>query len=300
MNVTNRSKSKEQTKSMKSVVRTFMYCVVLNLLFVLIEVIVGLYHHSIGLLSDAGHNLSDVFSLLLVLIAFRIAQSDRSEHFTYGYKKGTILISLVNTLILFVAVGIIVIESIYRLKNPMPVSGAVISWTACVGIIVNGITTLLLMGGRNSDLNMKGAFLHMLADTLVSVGVVFSGIIISVKNWLWIDPVISIIIALVILCTTTKLLKDSLCLSLDGVPNSINMSEIREVLNATPSIIGWHHLHVWAISTDEIAATFHVVLKDLQQITEVKNNLKRRLKEKGINHCTIECDSPEEKDAENI
>lgn len=300
MNVNNRTKGKVQNKSKSTVVQIFMYCVILNLLFVFIEVVVGVYYNSVGLLSDAGHNLSDVFSLLLVLLAFRIAQSDRSEHFTYGYKKGTILISLVNTLILFVAVGVIIIESIYRLKNPMPVSGAVISWTACVGILVNGITTLLLMRGRKSDLNMRGAFLHMLTDTLVSVGVVCSGIIISIKNWLWIDPVISIVIALVILFSTTKLLKDSLCLSLDGVPNSINMSEIKGMLDTTPSISGWHHLHVWAISTSEIAATFHVVLKDLQQITEVKNDLKRRLKEKGINHCTIECDSSEEKDSVNF
>ena len=286
----------DQKKVSRSVVRIFLYCVALNLLFVLIETVVGICYNSVGLLSDAGHNLSDVFSLLLVLLAFRIAKSNRNEHFTYGYQKGTILISLVNTLILFVAVGVIVVESFYRLKNPTPVSGAVISWTACVGILVNGITTLLLMKGRNHDLNMRGAFLHMLTDTLVSVGVVFSGILISLKHWMWADPVISLVIALVILFSTTKLLKDSLCLSLDGVPSSVDLSAVKEILSNTPEISGWHHLHVWAISTSEIAATFHVVLKDLSQITEVKNKLKSRLKEKGISHCTIECDSPEEKD----
>ena len=291
------SKKGNSKKGVRSIVRIFVYCVILNLLFVVIEAIVGLYYNSVGLLSDAGHNLSDVFSLLLVLLAFRIAKSDRNEHFTYGYKKGTILISLINTLILFVAVGVIFLESIYRLKNPTPISGAVISWTACIGILVNGITTLLLMKGRESDLNMKGAFLHMLTDTLVSVGVVFSGIIISIKNWLWVDPIISMIIAFVILFSTIRLLKDSLCLSLDGVPSSIDMAAIKEVLDSTPTISGWHHLHVWAISTTDIAATFHVVLKDLHQITQVKNDLKQRLKTKGINHCTIECDSPEEKDA---
>ena len=290
------SGNRNQTKIPTSVVRIFMYCVVLNLVFVFIETAVGLYYNSVGLLSDAGHNLSDVFSLLLVLLAFRIAKSDRSERFTYGFKKGTILISLINTLILFVAVGIIVVESIYRLQYPTPVPGAVISWTACVGIVVNGITTLLLMKGRNSDLNMRGAFLHMLTDTLVSVGVVISGIIISVKHWMWADPVISLVIALVILYSTTKLLKDSLCLSLDGVPQSVDLKKVKKVLSETPDISGWHHLHVWAISTSEIAATFHVVLKDLKQITKVKNDLKKRMKEIGIGHCTIECDSPEEKD----
>ena len=271
----------------------------MNLLFVIVETVVGLCYNSVGLLSDAGHNLSDVFSLLLVLLAFRVERSQRNEHFTYGYKKGTVLISLVNTLILFVAVGVIIVESVYRLKNPSPVSGAVISWTACVGILVNGITTFLLLKGRKHDLNMRGAFLHMLTDTLVSVGVVISGIIISLKHWLWIDPVISMVIALVILFSTARLLKDSLCLSLDGVPSSIDLPSIKDVLNKTPEIRGWHHLHVWAISTSEIAATVHVVLKDLHQITQVKNDLKKRLKEKGIHHCTIECDSPEEKDTMN-
>ena len=292
------STKRRENRIPREVVRIFIYCMVLNLLFVGIETVVGLYYNSVGLLSDAGHNLSDVFSLLLVLLAFRMTKSNRNEHFTYGYQKGSILISLINTLILFVAVGIIIVESVYRLRYPMPVSGAVVSWTACVGILVNGITTLLLMKGRNNDLNMKGAFLHMLTDTLVSVGVVFSGMLISWKNWVWADPVISLVIALVILISTTKLLKDSLCLSLDGVPNTVKLSEIREVLDQTPEISNWHHLHVWAISTTEIAATFHVVLKDLEQITLVKNDLKRRLKDKGISHCTIECDSPEEMDAE--
>ena len=289
----------EEAENSFSVVRVFIYCVVLNLLFVIVETVVGLCYNSVGLLSDAGHNLSDVFSLLLVLLAFRVERSQRNEHFTYGYKKGTVLISLVNTLILFVAVGVIIVESVYRLKNPSPVSGAVISWTACVGILVNGITTFLLLKGRKHDLNMRGAFLHMLTDTLVSVGVVISGIIISLKHWLWIDPVISMVIALVILFSTARLLKDSLCLSLDGVPSSIDLPSIKDVLNKTPEIRGWHHLHVWAISTSEIAATVHVVLKDLHQITQVKNDLKKRLKEKGIHHCTIECDSPEEKDTMN-
>ena len=286
----------KRKQSSRTTVHIFLYCVVLNILFVLIETLLGLHYNSMGLLSDAGHNLSDVFSLLLVLLAFRIARSNRNEHYTYGYKKGTILISLVNTIILFIAAGIIILESIYRLQHPAPVSGSVISWTACIGILVNGITTLLLMKGRNDDLNMKGAYLHMLTDTLVSAGVVVSGIIISLKNWLWIDPVISLVIAFVILYSTFKLLSDSLCLSLDGVPHSVNLTTVKAILSSTPEINGWHHLHVWAISTSEIAATFHVVLKDLQQITQVKNDLKRKMREVGINHCTIECDSPEEKD----
>ena len=288
--------SEKQVQDSHSVIRIFIYCVLLNLVFVLIEALLGLHYNSMGLLSDAGHNLSDVFSLLLVLLAFRISRSSRNEHYTYGYKKGTILISLANTLILFAAAGVIIIESIYKLQHPSPVSGSIISGTACVGILVNGITTVLLKRSRNDDLNMRGAFLHMLTDTLVSVGVVFSGIIISLKNWLWIDPVISLVIALVIFYSTIKLLSDSLCLSLDGVPPSVNLNTVKNVLSNTPEISGWHHLHIWAISTSEIAATFHIVLKDLRQITEVKNDLKSRLRKTGISHCTIECDSPEEHD----
>ena len=293
------SQKRVQAKVPRSVVRIFLSCVALNLVFVVIETVVGLCYHSVGLLSDAGHNLSDVFSLLLVLLAFRAARSMRNEHFTYGYKKGTILISLANTIILLIAIGVIVVESVYRLKYPSPVSGEVISWTAGIGILVNGITTLLLMKGRDSDINMRGAFLHMLTDTLVSVGVVFSGILISIKNWIWIDPVISLVIAGVILISTVRLLKDSVCLSLDGVPNSVDLPTIKKILSDTPAISGWHHLHIWAISTTEIAATFHVVLKDLKQMTAVKNDLKRRMKEHGIHHCTIECDSPEEKDPQS-
>lgn len=287
---------RQQGKANRSVVRIFVYCVALNLLFVIIESVVGVCYNSVGLLSDAGHNLGDVFSLLLVLLAFRISRSNRKEHFTYGYKKGSILISLANTLILFVAVGVIIVESLHRFQHPSPVSGSVISWTAGVGILVNGITTLLLLKGHNADLNMRGAFLNMLADTLVSVGVVISGILISVKHWVWIDPVISLVIAFVILISTGKLLKDSLCLSLDGVPDSVDLCAIKKVLDETPAISGWHHLHVWAISTTETAATLHIVLKELGQMTQVKNELKAKLKAMGIGHCTIECDAPEEED----
>ena len=155
--------------------RIFVFCVALNLAFVVIEAGVGFYYNSVGLLSDAGHNLGDVFSLLLALLAFRMAKGHANGHFTYGYKKSTILISLVNAVILLVAVGAILIEAIYRLRHPEPVSGAAIGWTAGIGIVVNGLTAWLLMRDQERDLNVRGAFLHMLMDTLVSVGVVVSG-----------------------------------------------------------------------------------------------------------------------------
>ena len=190
----------------------------------------GLYTNSLGLLSDAGHNLSDVFSLLLSLFAIRMAMHRSNRHFTYGYKKSTILVSLVNAIILLVAVGAILIESIDKLRHPEPVSGEVISWVAGAGIIINGLTAWLLMKQQGNDLNVKGAYLHMAMDTLVSVGVVISGLIISYMGWEWIDPIIGLSIAFIILLSTWNLLKESLFLTLDGVPEGIDMKEVETAI----------------------------------------------------------------------
>lgn len=200
----------------------FIFAIVLNMLFVMIEAGVGVWQNSLSLLSDAGHNLSDVFSLLLVLIGFGLAKVHSTKKFTYGYKKSTILISLLNAIILLVAVGAIVVESVHKLQHPDIVDGAAISWTAAVGILVNGGTVLLLMHGQKSDLNVRGAFLHMLADTLVSVGVVVSGVIIRFTGYYMIDPIVSLLIAFVILVTTWNLLRDSLRLAMDGMPEGIS------------------------------------------------------------------------------
>lgn len=268
----------------------FITCIILNLLFVAVEAGAGLYTNSLGLLSDAGHNLSDVFSLLLSLFAIRMAMHRSNRHFTYGYKKSTILVSLVNAIILLVAVGAILIESVYKLRHPEPVSGEVISWVAGAGILVNGLTAWLLMKKQGNDLNVKGAYLHMAMDTLVSVGVVISGLIISYTGWEWIDPVIGLCIAFIILVSTWNLLKESLFLTLDGVPESIDMQEVEATINGVPGIESWHHLHVWAVSTTENAATLHIVLKDLEELESVTHTLKHALREKGIHHSTIECE----------
>lgn len=268
----------------------FITCIILNLLFVAVEAGAGLYTNSLGLLSDAGHNLSDVFSLLLSLFAIRMAMHRSNRHFTYGYKKSTILVSLVNAIILLVAVGAILIESVYKLRHPEPVSGEVISWVAGAGILVNGLTAWLLMKKQGNDLNVKGAYLHMAMDTLVSVGVVISGLIISYTGWEWIDPVIGLCIAFIILVSTWNLLKESLFLTLDGVPENIDMQEVEATINGIPGIESWHHLHVWAVSTTENAATLHIVLKDLEELESVTHTLKHALREKGIHHSTIECE----------
>ena len=267
--------------------------IALNLFFVIIEAGVGIWKNSLSLLSDAGHNLSDVFSLALVLFGFYLAQRAANSHYTYGYKKSTILISLMNAVLLLVAVGIIIAESVHKLRMPVAIDGAAISWTAGIGILVNGITTLLLMRGQQNDLNVRGAFVHMAADTLVSIGVVISGVIISFTGWYIIDPIISLIIALVILISTWELLHDSIRLALDGVPENVEIDHICKHILATPHVVGVHHIHVWAMSTTENAMTAHLVVDDLTHSREAVHAIKSALAEEGITHATLETETPD-------
>ena len=266
----------------------FIFSIVLNVLFVLIEAGVGLWQDSLSLLSDAGHNLSDVFSLVLVLIAFRLAKVHSNERYTYGYRKSTVLISLLNAVILLVAVGAIVIESIHKFNEPAEVNGIAVSWTAGVGILINGLTAFLLMHGQKNDLNVRGAFLHMVADTLVSVGVVISGIIIYYTGWNMIDPIVSLIIAAVILISTWELLSDSLRLAVDGIPDGVDKKEIEQELMKNEHVSEVHHVHIWAISTTETALTAHVVVDDLANWPQISHQLKHELSEHGIAHATLE------------
>lgn len=206
-------------------------------MFVIIEVIAGIVNNSMSLLTDAGHNLSDVASLVLSLLAFRLAKKSATSKFTYGYKKTTVLASFLNAVLLLIAIGILGFESIQRLINPTTVSGDVIAWVAGAGIIVNAITALLFFKNRKTDLNIKSAYLHMLSDTLVSVGVVAGGILIHYTGWNWVDPVIGLIIMIVILAGTWSLLTDSFRLSVDAVPPDIDIEKIKEILPV--SQISW-------------------------------------------------------------
>ena len=271
----------------------FIFSIVLNVLFVLIEAGVGLWQDSLSLLSDAGHNLSDVFSLLLVLVAFRLAKVHSNERFTYGYRKSTILISLLNAVILLVAVGAIVIESIHKFSRPAEVNGIAVSWTAGIGILINGLTAFLLMRGQQHDLNVRGAFLHMVADTLVSVGVVISGIIIYYTGWNIVDPIVSLIIAAVILISTWDLLSDSLRLAVDGIPEGVDKKQIEQILTAAEHVNEVHHIHIWAISTTETALTAHIVVDNLAQWPQISHQLKHELEEHGITHATLEPETPD-------
>lgn len=270
----------------------FIFSIILNILFVVVEAIVGLLENSLSLLSDAGHNLGDVFSLVLVLIAFQLAKLHSNKKFTYGYKKSTVLISLLNAIILLVAVGAIVIESIHKFYAPVSVNGVAVSWTAFVGILVNGATALLLMKGqKKKDINVRAAFIHMAADTLVSVGVVISGIIIIHTGWNIVDPIVSLIIALIILVSTWNLLSGSLRLSLDGMPEGIELTKVDKILESNPHVTNVHHVHVWAISTTDNALTAHIVIDNICAMEHVKEDLKYKLENLGIKHSTLEIET---------
>lgn len=268
--------------------KIMIWAIVINLIYVAIEAGVGIYGDSLGLVSDAGHNLGDVFSLLLTLIGLKLANASANHKFTYGYQKSTILIALLNAVILLVAVGVIIVESINKLKHPEPIDGALVSWTAGVGIIVNGLTAWMLMKDQKHDLNIRGAFLHMAADTLVSLGVVAAGIVISLTGFVLIDPIISLVIAVIILISTWQMLKESLSLSIDGVPEGIDIDKLQTDLEALPHVKSIHHIHVWALSTTINAMTVHVVIDSRDHEDETLAAIKVIARNAGIEHPTTE------------
>ncbi|MCE8616825.1 cation transporter [Bacteroides fragilis] len=278
----------EHVHELTSLNKSFIIGITLNILFVLVEFGIGFYYDSLGLLSDAGHNLGDVASLVLAMLAFRLAKVHPNSRYTYGYKKSTVLVSLLNAVILLVAVGIIIAESIDKLLHPVPVEGAAIAWTAGGGVIVNAVTAWLFMKDKEKDLNVKGAYLHMAADTLVSVGVVISGIIIMYTGWTLVDPIIGLVIAVIIVISTWGLLHDSLRLSLDGVPVGIDSEKVGQIILAQSGVESFHHLHIWALSTTETALTAHIVIENLRCMEEVKHAVKHQLEHVGIHHATLE------------
>lgn len=221
---------KHRHHPVSSLNRAFLIGIGLNVLFVAVEFCAGLRYGSMGLLSDAGHNLSDVASLLLAMLAFRLAQVGPKPRYTYGYKKSTVLISLFNSLILLIAVGVIIAESINRMIHPTPIPGGVIAWTAGIGVLVNGFTAWLFMKDRKRDLNVKGAYLHMIADALVSVGVVVSGVVILHTGWTIVDPIVGLVVAAAIIGSVWSLLRDSLRLALDGVPAGIDVAGLERCM----------------------------------------------------------------------
>ncbi len=269
----------------------YIVAIVINLLFVAAETVAGLIGHSMGLLSDAGHNLSDVFCLLLAMVALKLSHTHATKRFTYGYRKSSILISLLNAIILLVAVGGIAVESLRKISQPASVDGTLVTWTAAAAIVVNGFTAWML-SRRQHDINTRGAFLHMLADTLVSAAVVVSGIVIIHTGWTLIDPIMGLVIAAVILVSTWQLLSESLRMSVDAVPEEIDPDSIVGLMKQTEGVQDIHHLHIWPISTTETALTAHVVIADSSQLDSITHALKTLLAAHGIAHSTLELETP--------
>jgi len=240
--------------------RAFAVGVTLNLAFVAVEAGFGLWAGSLSLLADAGHNFSDVLGLLAAWWAISLARRLPSARFTYGLRASTIVAAFSNAILLVVAVGGISWEAVRRLAEPVPVGGPVMIVVALVGVAINLATAFMLSKGSHDDMNMRGAYLHMLADAAVSVGVVLAGIGIIVTGWLWLDPVVSLAIGAVILVGTLSLFRESLRLSLHAVPAGIDPQVVRDYLQALPGVREVHDLHIWGMSTTETALTAHLVM----------------------------------------
>jgi cobalt-zinc-cadmium efflux system protein len=269
--------------------KAFIIGITLNVIYILVEVFYGLMINSMALLADAGHNFSDVLGLLLAWGAAYLAKTATTEKRTYGLRKSTILAALFNAILLMIAVGAITIEAIRKFISPEPVQGLTMMIVAGVGVVINAITAILFMKGRNKDLNIKGAFLHMAADAGISLGVVLAGLILTYTNWFWFDPAISLVIVIVITIGTWGLLRDSFHLSMDAVPNGINLKEVGNYLNGLNGVEEVHDLHIWAMSTTEVALTAHLVIpaetKDDYFLKKICGELHNRF---GIEHSTIQ------------
>ena len=242
--------------------KAFAIGVTLNVLFVIVEAGFGFYTNSLALLADAGHNLSDVLGLLMAWGGYALARVAPSPKRTYGWRGSTILAALFNALLLLVAVGGIAWEAIFRLSNPNEVTAPIVIAVAFIGVIINTATAMLFMKGRDGDLNIRGAYLHMAADALLSLGVVIAGVTILVTSWFWVDPVTSLVIAVIILFGTWGLLRESFNLAMHAVPSKIDPAAVKEFLESTPGVTEVHDLHIWAMSTTEIALTAHLVKPD--------------------------------------
>ena len=278
--------------------KTLILGIVLNLGFVVVELVAGLYYGSLALMSDAGHNFSDVIALLMALVAFKLLSIAPNKQYTYGYRKTTIWAALFNALILLFAVAMIGWESLQRWSNPMVIDGKVSAIVAGIGIFVNGFTAWLFVHDKDKDINIKGAYLHMMADMMVSVGVVLSGLLILFTDWYWIDTLMSWIIIVLIVYGTWSLLKESVRLGLDGVPSSIDMLQIQAKIEKVDGVLSVHHIHLWGLSTTENAFTAHLVIDNdvtFGQAASIKKTVKHLLDHEDIQHVTLEIEKELEK-----
>jgi len=274
-----------------TVSRALVIGIAINLLYAAIEFGIGLWQGSMGLIADAGHNVSDVAGLLLALIAIKLSAKRSSQQYTFGYKKASILISLVNAVILLAAVAGIVWESVERFIDPSPVAGWSVAVTAAIGVAVNFTAAWLLIKDKDRDLNIRGAYLHMMLDALVSIGVVVSGIIISFTGWNVIDPIIGLVVAAVIVYSSWNLLTESLRLAVDGVPSGIDFKRVEAALRTIDGVKDVHHIHIWGISTTQNALTAHLLVDDIQRSEQVIARAKELLHGLDIDHSTLEIET---------
>ncbi len=263
--------------------------VTLNLLFVVIESCFGFLSNSVALIADAGHNMGDVLGLVCAWTAMYLARRPPGGNFTYGLGRSSVLAALTNAVLLLLACGAIAWEAAGRIAAPPAVAGATVAGVAAIGIVLNGISAWLLHGGSHDDLNRRSAFLHMLGDAAVSAGVLVSGVLIFVTGWTWLDPAVSLLIVAVILVSTWGLLRDSVHLSLDGVPAGVNSNAVLSYLAGQHGVTDVHDLHIWALSTTSVALTAHLVVPDREAedalLGSLTPGLKRRFR---IDHTTLQ------------
>jgi cobalt-zinc-cadmium efflux system protein len=270
----------------------FALATALNLAFVIIEGVFGFLSHSMALLADAGHNFSDVLGLVAAWTASMLAQRRPTQRYTYGLRSSSILAALLNAIILLIAVGGIVLEAVQRLLAPEPVAGMTVIIVAGAGVVINGASALLLGGSHHDDLNVRSAFAHMVSDAVVSVGVVAAGVIILLTGWLWFDPAVSIVIAVVIVFGTWRLLRRSLDMALHAVPAGIDAAEVRGQLAAIAGVAAVHDLHIWPMSTTTTALTCHLVMPGGHPGDAVLAKIADELRDRfGIEHATIQVET---------
>ena len=277
--------------ALKKVNTAFVVGIILNLGFVVVEVVVGILIDSLSVLSDAGHNLADVGTLALSLLAFKLMKVKSTNQYTYGYRKTSILVALFNSMLLLLTIGAIVYGAVDRFFHPQVIPGLAVSIIAGIGIVINFSTALFFLRSREKDINVKSAYLHLLADALVSAGLVVGGIVIYYTRLYWLDPVFSLIIAAIILFSTWKLMKESLRLSLDGVPSAIRLEEIVALIRETKGVKEVHHVHIWPLSSTENAMTAHLVMEETvkrEEEAQIKHELRHLLEHQNIHHVTLE------------
>lgn len=269
--------------------RAFAIGVTLNAAFVVTEIGFGLSAHSLALISDAGHNAGDVLGLLAAWGAIRLARTRPTSRRTYGFRRSTILAALANAATLLFVTGAITLEAVQRFRNPAPVSAMTIVWVAAVGVLINGVTAALFASGRKSDINIRSAFAHLAGDALISFGVVLTGLAIRYTGWLWLDPATSIAIGAIIAFATWGILKESVNLAMDAVPEHIDPSAVEQYLGSLPGVSAVHDLHIWAMSTTEACLTAHLVTPESGLDDAMLASARKMLHERfRIDHSTIQ------------